>query len=115
MSTNKRIRGSALQKLRREFFRHSPLCVHCYERGLIRAAKEVDHIIALCNGGTDTPDNRQGLCIECHSEKTRKDRGLSTIATGLDGWPIQAGPRGGVAEKFLKSSGNRARSPESSS
>ena len=32
---------------------------------------EVDHIIELCDGGTDTYDNLQALCPNCHAEKTR--------------------------------------------
>jgi len=32
---------------------------------------QVDHIIELCDGGTDTYDNLQALCPNCHAEKTR--------------------------------------------
>lgn len=34
---------------------------------------QVDHIIALCLGGTDDWKNLQPLCILCHREKTRED------------------------------------------
>lgn len=34
---------------------------------------QIDHIIALCNGGTDDWDNLQPLCIECHRKKTVLD------------------------------------------
>lgn len=52
------------------------------------AVGNVDHIIALVNGGTDTDDNLQLLCIPCHDDKTRVDMGY-TIKTGstVDGLP----------------------------
>ena len=34
---------------------------------------EVDHIIPLCAGGADSPENMQLLTIEQHREKTRID------------------------------------------
>jgi 5-methylcytosine-specific restriction endonuclease McrA len=34
---------------------------------------EIDHIIALCLGGTNQVSNLQVLCHECHREKTRTD------------------------------------------
>ena len=34
---------------------------------------QVDHIIPLCAGGLDTPENMQLLTIEKHREKTRID------------------------------------------
>lgn len=34
---------------------------------------QVDHIIPLCAGGPDTPENMQLLTIEEHREKTRID------------------------------------------
>jgi len=33
----------------------------------------IDHIIALCLGGTDAWDNYQPACILCHREKTAED------------------------------------------
>jgi 5-methylcytosine-specific restriction protein A len=83
-----RIRGSRLQKLRRDTFQRNPLCVKCEERGVIRAATQRDHVIALCNGGQDTQENSQGLCDECHGEKTAQDMGHTPKpAIGVDGWP----------------------------
>ncbi len=70
----------------------SPLCVACKEKGRVTAATEVDHIVALVNGGTDTPENRQALCSECHEAKTRRDLGQrERPAIGLDGWPEGGG------------------------
>ena len=74
--TVKRIRGSQLQRMRREHFQRFPLCVHCDRRGIVRAAVHLDHVVALENGGVESPDpfvNRQGLCIECHDAKTLRD------------------------------------------
>lgn len=68
-----RIRGRALQQIRQKHFRREPLCVMCKDKGLVTLATELDHIVALVNGGTDTPDNRQGLCKPCHEIKTLAD------------------------------------------
>jgi predicted HNH restriction endonuclease len=35
---------------------------------------EVDHIVALCNGGEDVMTNLQVLCANCHAVKTYSDR-----------------------------------------
>lgn len=37
---------------------------------------ELDHILALVNGGKDHLSNWQFLCRSCHKDKTRKDLGL---------------------------------------
>jgi len=31
----------------------------------------VDHVVPLADGGSDTFDNKQALCITCHLKKTR--------------------------------------------
>jgi 5-methylcytosine-specific restriction endonuclease McrA len=38
---------------------------------------EVDHVLALCNGGTRSIENGQTLCVACHDEKTRHDKALA--------------------------------------
>ena len=55
------------------------------------ASVEVDHIIPVTKGGTDERDNLQGICKECHEEKTRKDLGLKKKPQriGVDGYPIE--------------------------
>lgn len=70
-----RIRGRELQRIRDEHFRAHPLCVRCLAMDPPRysIATELDHTLALTNGGTDTPDNRQGLCAPCHVDKTAED------------------------------------------
>lgn len=39
---------------------------------------QIDHIIALCAGGTDEPCNMQWLTVEAHKAKTRNDLKLCT-------------------------------------
>jgi 5-methylcytosine-specific restriction enzyme A len=51
----------------------NPLCVMCLAQGIVSAATELDHILALSNGGADTAANRQGLCAACHRAKTLID------------------------------------------
>ncbi|MCA0214721.1 MAG: HNH endonuclease [Proteobacteria bacterium] len=48
----------------------------CPETGLRRGScpgYEVDHVMALCAGGADHPDNMQWLTVEQHRVKTRQD------------------------------------------
>jgi 5-methylcytosine-specific restriction protein A len=70
-----RIRGRKLQAIRAGHFRANPLCVRCQAIGRVALATELDHKIALANGGEDTESNRQGLCADCHKAKTREDCG----------------------------------------
>jgi 5-methylcytosine-specific restriction protein A len=88
-----RIRGRALQEIRKQHFARFPLCAECQKHGRITLATELDHIIALANGGKDFDEdagtNRQGLCSECHEAKTQRDMGYrERHAIGSDGWPI---------------------------
>ena len=73
--TVKRIRGRALQRMRAQVLNENPLCVRCSQAGRVTVASEVDHLQALVNGGADTVLNMQGLCAQCHADKTRKDLG----------------------------------------
>jgi 5-methylcytosine-specific restriction endonuclease McrA len=48
-------------------------CGHCVE--LLNAAFEVDHVVALENGGPDdVATNSMALCSNCHALKTQKER-----------------------------------------
>jgi len=71
----RRMRGRRLQAERRRLFQAQPLCVECERLGKVRVATQRDHVIALCNGGEDTPANTQALCAEHHRTKTASDRG----------------------------------------
>lgn len=35
---------------------------------------DIDHKIALCNGGTNDRGNLQALCVSCHAKKSRSER-----------------------------------------
>jgi 5-methylcytosine-specific restriction protein A len=86
-----RIRGRKLQEIRKRHFEQFPLCVDCQKQGRITIATELDHIIALTNGGHDfdvDPSQKCGLCHDCHEAKTAKDMGYRPrLAISLDGWP----------------------------
>ena len=75
-----RIRGRALQHIRVAHFGRHPMCVLCQAKGKTTLATELDHIIALVNGGADNADNRQGLCTACHADKTARDLGYEPRA-----------------------------------
>lgn len=67
------MRGYAGVKRRDLFLWMHPLCVHCEGNGLTTVATEVDHIVALNQGGEDEWNNLQGLCHECHAKKTAEE------------------------------------------
>jgi 5-methylcytosine-specific restriction protein A len=71
-----RVTGRALQRIRRQHLQQQPLCVRCKSKGRIAAATQIDHEIPLWNGGADTDSNRQGLCDDCHREKTASECSL---------------------------------------
>ena len=64
-----------MQAIRKHVLAASPLCVMCKASGRVTLATEVDHIVALVNGGEDGPRNMQGLCQPCHQSKTAQDCG----------------------------------------
>lgn len=57
------------------WFAIHPLCVRCDAAGRITAATELDHILPLYKGGADDETNLQGLCEQCHKDKTAEDMG----------------------------------------
>lgn len=46
-------------------------CAECTRLGRIRPADEVDHILALAHGGTDTMSNLRAINHVCHLAKTQ--------------------------------------------
>src|SRR5205085_3978463 len=66
----KRITGRRLQRLRAELFARDPLCAECQRHGRITLATQRDHVKSLGEDGTDTEDNVQGLCDDCHEAKS---------------------------------------------
>lgn len=73
----KRIRGWKLLKIReRILLRDSYTCQVC---GRVSVHLEVDHIVPLHLGGSESDKNRQAICTEpCHrlkSEREERERG----------------------------------------
>jgi 5-methylcytosine-specific restriction enzyme A len=64
--------GSKWRKARNEFIRRNSLCVVCYRKGILKAAKVVDHTIPHKGDASLFWDqsNWQALCSSCHSRKT---------------------------------------------
>jgi 5-methylcytosine-specific restriction endonuclease McrA len=46
-------------------------CKNC--KNILEATYEIDHIIALEDGGSNNIDNLQALCRNCHGKKTMED------------------------------------------
>lgn len=65
-----RLRGRAAVAQRQRRLTLEPVCRHCSALGKTTIAEEVDHIVPLAFGGTDTDDNVQSLCIPCHAVKS---------------------------------------------
>lgn len=85
-----RIRGHKWVRWRREILRVRPLCVECEREGRAEAATEIDHVVALCNGGSNEAENLQPLCSEHHRRKTASDLGyVYRPRIGPDGWPVE--------------------------
>jgi 5-methylcytosine-specific restriction protein A len=59
--------------MRAELFREQPLCPVCLQAGRVTQATQRDHIKPLAEGGTDTRDNVQALCAECHHVKSQQE------------------------------------------
>ncbi|WP_034410969.1 HNH endonuclease [Derxia gummosa] len=73
-----RMRGRRAVEARARYLRLHPLCVACGSAGAVTVATEVDHVVPLALGGSDTDANKQALCGECHRGKTKRD--LAEIA-----------------------------------
>lgn len=73
-------RGSMTeQRALRIFQARGGICAECGPTRKLRPGDDwdVDHIIALENGGTDDDDNLQILCDYHHDKKTPKDHALA--------------------------------------
>lgn len=73
----KRVTGRRLQAMREALFMRDPLCAECTRLGRVSLATQRDHIVPLAEGGADDHTNEQGLCDDCHREKS-----LSEALTG---------------------------------
>lgn len=76
----KRMTGRKLQEFNSIFLRNNPICAVCKTN----ASVQVDHIIPLAEGGLDTYDNKQAICLQCHTSKTKKEseRGRKKVGVG---------------------------------
>jgi len=83
-----RITGRALQTIIRRIARRDQgLCQNCLPQGFVIPGTQVDHRVALDNGGTEDDANRWLLCTACHRIKTMADKGNKPKGADLDGWP----------------------------
>jgi len=79
---------AAWRKLRDAQLAVEPLCRHCREQGRTTAATDVDHILAINDGGDAWDgENLQSLCRSCHSRKTRGDQVGLQRGCNADGFP----------------------------
>ena len=66
----------------RIFQRDGWRCTNCGRAGRL----ECDHVLPLDRGGDMwSPDNLQSLCVDCHLDKSRRERGGPEIY-GRDEW-----------------------------
>ena len=73
-SAHSRGYGAKWRKLRDMVLRRDKyLCVPCGKYGFLTPATEVDHIVNKAQGGTDNPENLQGICTDCHKAKTKAE------------------------------------------
>ncbi len=82
------LQSARWQRLRATVLAERPLCAHCFERGQITSATDVDH--ADGDPSNNLRSNLQSLCHECHSTKTMRERNGSTPVYGCDvnGMPL---------------------------
>jgi 5-methylcytosine-specific restriction protein A len=66
--------GEGWRRVRGAYLKRHPLCEHCTAAGRVEPATEVDHIVALRDGGTHAWANLRPLCKPCHSRRTMTDQ-----------------------------------------
>lgn len=85
----RRITGRKLQARRLRIWSRDPHCARCRQLTDYPHGFQLDHKVALVNGGQDVDGNCQVLCEQCHVIKTGKDMGhRERIEFGADGMPI---------------------------
>ena len=90
-SAHLRLNGWLRREQRIRYLSQHPLCAECERQGRVTAATELDHVVALGQGGVanaydDT--GLQGLCHVCHCAKTARELGQrERSACGVDGFP----------------------------
>lgn len=78
-----RTRGRRWMAIRALVLTEEPLCRLCLAKDRVTASTQVDHIVALEDGGTDERSNLRGVCDDCHKVKHG-----SMPRIGVDGWPV---------------------------
>lgn len=102
------LNGAKWRKLRAMVLAERPLCAHCFERGRIVPATEVDH--ADEDPSNNERSNLVSLCHACHSTKTMRVRNGSAPVYGCDVNGTSLDPKHAWNENRQQPSGaNRAR------
>lgn len=71
---DKRYKSQRWRALRLDVLQSSPLCCSCQDSGSVKAARVVDHIIPVRQGGSFwDKSNLQPLCDSCHNSKSGKE------------------------------------------
>lgn len=84
----KRIRGRKGVDMRARVLNAEPLCRPCAKAGRTCVAVEVDHVTPLSRGGTNDLGNLQPICLQCHQDKSLRERGARPrLRINVDGWP----------------------------
>lgn len=69
-----RLSGGAWETIRVRILRRDMgLCQLCKATGRVRAARVVDHISPLWEGGSHDDSNLQSLCVPCHDAKSAEE------------------------------------------
>lgn len=62
------------RRVRHGYLAEHPLCVECEKQGRVTAARVVDHIVPINEGGAWYDyNNLQGLCDKCHNRKSGRE------------------------------------------
>lgn len=71
-------RGAMTPQRRARIFQlHGGRCYRCTRKIGTGEDWDVEHVVALCNGGSDDDDNLRPCCSWCHDDKTPDDLRLS--------------------------------------
>jgi len=72
-SADKRASSSVRTRMRLKLWTRNPHCANCGKLTNYPAGFEMDHIVPLSQGGADTEQNCQILCIDCHRAKSKNE------------------------------------------
>ena len=77
-----KLRPSAYLRMRQRVVNEEPWCRLCRRKGIYELVVEVDHILPKHLGGDDSRGNLQGLCHDCHKEKTAGEQRKREVKKG---------------------------------